>query len=90
MDTDKVKIYGARVRVDSMSKDAQIEGAEKEKMRQKRKLFADAGILAIEHADFDGIEGLVLVTGGEIASTFDNPETVKLGHRKLIEEIMNG
>lgn len=112
MDTDKVKIYGARVRVDSMSKVAEIEGAEKEKMREKvqkiiahgincfvnrqliynfpEELFADAGILAIEHADFDGIERLALVTGGEIASTFDNPESVKLGHCKLIEEIMIG
>lgn len=112
MDTDKVKIYGARVRVDSMSKVAEIEGAEKEKMREKvqkiiahgincfvnrqliynfpEELFADAGILAIEHADFDGIERLALVTGGEIASTFDNPESVKLGHCQLIEEIMIG
>lgn len=112
MDTDKVKIYGARVRVDSMSRVAEIEGAEKEKMREKVKkiighgincfvnrqliynfpeeLFADAGILAIEHADFDGIERLALVTGGEIASTFDNPESVKLGYCKLIEEIMIG
>ncbi|KAL2920818.1 T-complex protein 1 subunit beta [Bienertia sinuspersici] len=112
MDTDKVKIYGARVRVDSMAKVAEIEGAEKEKMREKVKkiighgincfvnrqliynfpeeLFADAGVLAIEHADFDGIERLALVTGGEIASTFDNPESVKLGECKLIEEIMIG
>ncbi|KAH0462603.1 hypothetical protein IEQ34_010178 [Dendrobium chrysotoxum] len=112
MDTDKVKIYGARVRVDSMAKVAEIEGAEKEKMREKvqkiiahgincfinrqliynfpEELFADAGILAIEHADFEGIERLALVTGGEIASTFDNPESVKLGHCKLIEEIMIG
>ena len=28
--------------------------------------------------------------GGEIASTFDNPDKVKLGHCKLIEEIMIG
>ncbi|WVY99602.1 hypothetical protein V8G54_025672 [Vigna mungo] len=112
MDTDKVKIYGARVRVDSMARVAQIETAEKEKMREKvqkiighgincfvnrqliynfpEELFADAGILAIEHADFDGIERLALVTGGEIASTFDNPESVKLGHCDLIEEIMIG
>lgn len=112
MDTDKVKIYGARVRVDSMAKVAEIEGAEKDKMREKVKkiighgincfvnrqliynfpeeLFADAGVLAIEHADFDGIERLALVTGGEIASTFDNPESVKLGQCKLIEEIMIG
>ncbi|XP_042057290.1 T-complex protein 1 subunit beta [Salvia splendens] len=112
MDTDKVKIYGARVRVDSMAKVAEIEVAEKEKMREKvqkiinhgincfvnrqliynfpEELFADAGVLAIEHADFDGIERLALVTGGDIASTFDNPESVKLGQCKLIEEIMIG
>ncbi|AQK89673.1 Putative TCP-1/cpn60 chaperonin family protein [Zea mays] len=112
MDTDKVKIYGAQVRVDSMSKVADIEAAEKQKMREKvqkiiahgincfinrqliynfpEELFADAGILAIEHADFEGIERLALVTGGEIASTFDNPDSVKLGHCKVIEEIMIG
>ena len=26
-------------------------------------LFADKGVMAIEHADFDGIERLALVTG---------------------------
>ncbi len=26
-------------------------------------LFADAGIMSIEHADFDGVERLALVTG---------------------------
>jgi T-complex protein 1 subunit beta len=53
-------------------------------------LFADSGITAIEHADFDGVERLALVTGGEIASTFDHPELVKLGHCDLIEEIIIG
>jgi T-complex protein 1 subunit beta len=43
-----------------------------------------------EHADFDGIENLALVLGGEIVSTFDDPENVKLGSCKLIEEIMIG
>lgn len=112
MDTDKVKIYGARVRVDAMQKVADIEAAEKLKMKSKveniiahgincfvnrqliynypEELFADAGVMAIEHADFDGIERLALVTGGEITSTFNNPETVKLGRCKLIEEIMIG
>ena len=112
MDTDKVKIYGARVRVDGMQKVADIEKAEKEKMKEKcekilahdiscfinrqliynypEEIFADAGVMAIEHADFDGIERLALVTGGEIVSTFDSPELVKLGHCKLIEEIMIG
>lgn len=50
-------------------------------------LFADAGIMAIEHADFDGIERLALVTGGEIVSTFDNPELVKLGRCDVIEQV---
>ena len=32
----------------------------------------------------------LLPAGGEIASTFDKPEAVKLGSCKLIEEIMIG
>merc|ERR1719336_635017 len=50
-------------------------------------LFADKGVMAIEHADFDGIERLALVTGGEIVSTFGNPELVKLGKCDLIEQV---
>lgn len=53
-------------------------------------LFADAGIMAIEHADFEGVERLALVTGGEIASTFDDPESVKIGRCDLIEEVIIG
>lgn len=112
MDTDKIKIYGAKVKVDSMLKVADIEKAEKEKMREKcqkiidhgincfinrqliynfpEEIFADAGVMAIEHADFDGIERLALVLGGDIVSTFDTPKDVKLGSCKLIEEIMIG
>jgi len=52
--------------------------------------FADRGIMAIEHADFDGVERLAKVLGSEIVSTFDHPELVKLGSCKLIEEIMIG
>lgn len=112
MDTDKIKIFGSRVRVDSMQKVAEIEAAEKDKMKAKvdrivghgincfvnrqliynypEQLFADAGVMAIEHADFDGVERLAAVTGGEIVSTFDHPELVKVGHCDLIEEIMIG
>merc|ERR1712000_765010 len=53
-------------------------------------LFTDAGIMSIEHADFDGIERLALVTGGEIASTFDHPDQVKLGQCDTIEEVIIG
>jgi T-complex protein 1 subunit beta len=35
MDYDKIKIYGTRVKVDSMDKVAEIEIAEKEKMATK-------------------------------------------------------
>ena len=67
---------------------ADIEKAEKEKMRHKveniisqglncfvnrqliynfpEEIFADAGVMAIEHADFDGIERLALVTGDRL------------------------
>jgi T-complex protein 1 subunit beta len=100
MDTDKIKVFGAKVKVDSIAKVADIELAEKEKMKDKvdlilkhninvfinrqliynypEQLFGDAGVMAIEHADFDGIERLALVTGGEIVSTFGNPEKVSI------------
>mmetsp|Transcript_29274 Transcript_29274/g.44278 ORF Transcript_29274/g.44278 Transcript_29274/m.44278 type:complete len:487 (+) Transcript_29274:519-1979(+) len=112
MDTDKIKIYGSRVRVDSMNKVAEIEEAEKTKMRQKcdkimahgcnvfinrqliynlpESIFAENGIMAIEHADFDGVERLAAVTGGEVVSTFEHPELVTLGECDVIEEIMIG
>lgn len=112
MDSDKIKVFGSRVKVDSVAKVAELELAEKEKMKDKvelilkhninvfvnrqliynypEQLFADAGVMAIEHADFDGVERLALVTGGEIVSTFGNPDKVRLGQCDLIEEIMIG
>lgn len=112
MDTDKIKIFGARVKVDSTGKLGELEKAEREKMKQKverikshgincfvnrqliynwpEQLFADAGIMSIEHADFDGVERLALVTGGDITSTFDHPENVKLGKCDVIEEVIIG
>jgi len=112
MDTDKVKVFGSRVRVESVAKIAEMETAEKEKMKDKvnkilshninvfinrqliynypEQLFADAKVMAIEHADFEGIERLALVLGGEICSTFDTPEAVKYGTCDVIEEIMIG
>lgn len=112
MDTDKIKVFASRVKVDSVSKVAELELAEKEKMKDKvnmilshkinvfinrqliynypEQLFADANVMAIEHADFDGIERLALVTGGEIVSTFGHPDQVKLGSCELIEEVMIG
>ena len=91
----QVKIYGARVRVDGMAKVAEIEAAEKEKMKGKvdkilahgincfinrqliynypEELFSEAGVMAIEHADFDGIERLALVTGGWFYPTHPPP-----------------
>merc|ERR1712173_65390 len=109
MDTDKIKVFGSRVKVDSIAKVGELELAEKEKMAEKvdmickhginvfinrqliynypEQLFADKGVMAIEHADFDGIERLALVTGGEIVSTFGNPELVKIGKCDLIEQV---
>lgn len=112
MDTDKIKIFGAKIKVDAISKVAELELAEKEKMKDKvakicahdinvfinrqliynypEQLFGDAGIMAIEHADFEGVERLALVLGGEIVSTFDTPDSVRLGRCDLIEEIIIG
>ncbi|CAM9384829.1 unnamed protein product, partial [Discosporangium mesarthrocarpum] len=112
MDTDKIKIYGSRVRVDSMNKACGPGEAEKQKMRNKCKkiidhginvfinrqliynfpeqIFAEAGVMAIEHADFEGVERLAAVTGGATASTFDHPEMAALGECKRIEEVMIG
>ena len=112
MDTDKIKIFGSKVRVDQVSKVAEIEKAEKDKMKGKvekivnhginvfinrqliynypEQLFADAGVMAIEHADFEGIERLAKVLGGEIVSTFDHPEKVKLGSCQVIKECIIG
>jgi T-complex protein 1 subunit beta len=53
-------------------------------------LFADAGISSIEHADFEGVERLALVTGAEIASTFEDASQIRIGLCDLIEEVMIG
>ena len=112
MDSDKIKIHSTRVRVDSIAKVAEIEEAEKAKMRAKvakilrhkpdvfisrqliynypEQLLTDAGVSSIEHADFEGIERLAAVLGGDIVSTFDTPEAVRLGECERIEEVMIG
>lgn len=50
-------------------------------------IFTENGIMAIEHADFDGIERLAAVTGGEVVSTFDRPDLVTMGECDVIEEV---
>lgn len=112
MDTDKIKIYGARVKVESLSKVAEIEEAEKAKMAQKvericdhgisvfinrqliynypEEIFARRGVMAIEHADFEGTERLAAVLGAEICSTFERPDLATLGGCDLVDEIMIG
>ena len=112
MDHDKIKIMGSKVKVDSMTAIAEIEEAEKKKMKVKvdkilahrpnvfinrqliynypEQLMAEAGVMVIEHADFDGIERLSAVLGSDILSTFDDPENAVLGTCGVIEEIMIG
>lgn len=53
-------------------------------------LLADAGVMVIEHADFDGIERLSAVLGSDILSTFDDPEGGILGTCDSITEVMIG
>merc|ERR1712199_133987 len=95
MDADKIKIFGARVRVNSIGEVAKLETAEKQKMKAKcdsiissglnvfinrqliynypEQIFADANVMAIEHADFDGVARLANCLDAEIASTFADP-----------------
>lgn len=112
MDTDKIKIFGSRVKVDSLEAVQEIENAEKDKMKKKvekicatgcnvfinrqlvynypEELFKKAGVVVIEHSDFDGTERLAAVLGGDIVSTFDDPKKITLGTCDKIEEIMIG
>jgi len=112
MDHDKIKIMGSKVKVDSMTAIAEIEEAEKRKMKAKvdkilqhrpdvfinrqliynypEQLLADAGVMVIEHADFDGVERLSAVLGSDILSTFEDHEGAVLGTCGVIEEIMIG
>lgn len=112
MDTDKIKIHSATVKVDSVAKLAEIEKQERKKMKMKvekilkhdinvfinrqliynlpEQIFTQNGVMSIEHADFEGVERLALVLGGDIVSSFDHPENVTLGHADLIEEIIIG
>ena len=100
MDSDKIKIFGSKVRVDSMMKVAEIEKILAHKpdvfinrqliYNYPEQLLAEKGVMVIEHADFDGTERLAAVLGADILSTFDNPDKAKLGTCGLIEEIMIG
>jgi len=112
MDTDKIKIFGAKVKVDSISQLAEVESAEKGKMKAKcekimkhdvncfinrqliynypEEIFANNGIMAIEHADFEGIERLAKALGADVLSTFDETDRVRYGFAGRIEETMIG
>lgn len=112
MDTDKIKIFGAKVRVDSISQLAEVEASEKDKMKSKcmkiikhgvscfinrqliynypEEIFAQHGIMAIEHADFEGVERLAKALGADVLSTFDETDRVNYGYAERIDEVMIG
>ena len=112
MDADKIKVFGARVKAESTAQVAEMERAEREKMRAKvdairahgvdvfvnrqliynwpEQLFADAGIMAIEHADFEGVERLAFATGALVTSVFDDPQGAVLGYADVVEEVLVG
>jgi hypothetical protein len=57
-------------------------------------LLAEKGVMVIEHADFDGIERLAAVTGGDIISTFDSSaglinQPIQLHHSELEQAVPN-
>lgn len=119
MDTDKIKISGAQVSVQSVKELSRIEEAERERMQEKVNLitkseneidvfinrqimydyflhlFKEKNVVAIEHADFDGVERLANVLGGKIMSTFESLndclgtcekiENIKIGENRMIK-----
>merc|ERR1719503_472211 len=99
MDTDKVKIYGAKVKVDSIAKVAEIENAEKQKMLAKVDRILDHKcnvfinrqlIYNLPEQKFADNGVMSIELDSDIVSTFDTPEKVKLGECELIEEVMIG
>ena len=112
MDADKIKIFGAKVSVNSLATLEEIEREEKLKMRDKvnkilahgidcfinrqliynypEELFAQAGVMAIEHADFEGVERLAKALGADLLSTFDDLSNVTYGYAASIDEVMVG
>ena len=112
MDADKIKLFGAKVKVDSINTLAEIEAAEKAKMRSKveaicahnidcfinrqliynypEELFAQRGVMAIEHADFEGVERLARALGADVLSTFEVSPNIRYATVGRIDEIMIG
>ena len=58
MDTDKIKIYGARVKVTSLAKVAEIEAAEKEKMEAQELMpLVKAELMTVDWSQHCGANG---------------------------------
>ena len=87
MDYDKIKIYGSRVNVDSVEKFAEIEQAEKEKMKNKvdKILAYGCDIFINRQLIYNYPEQLMADKG-----TFDSPEQAVLGTCEKVEEMMIG
>lgn len=112
LDTDKIKIFGAKINVNSISKLSDIEEAERNRMREKidricsvpikvfinrqliydypLELFREKGVIAIEHADFDGVERLTKFLGGRIMSTFDKLDDEHFGSCTKVANVLIG
>ncbi|CAF1482423.1 unnamed protein product [Rotaria sordida] len=51
-------------------------------------LFAEKGVMTIEHADFEGLKRLAQILDADIVSTLDTPDEIRLGKCILIEEVI--
>ncbi|CAF4454050.1 unnamed protein product, partial [Rotaria sp. Silwood2] len=51
-------------------------------------LFAEKGVMTIEHADFEGFKRLAQILDADIVSTLDTPDEIRLGKCILIEEVI--
>ncbi|BEI84250.1 hypothetical protein CcaverHIS002_0408540 [Cutaneotrichosporon cavernicola] len=97
MDTDKIKIFGARVRVDGTGKLAELERAERDKMKAKVQSIAAHGITCFVNRQliYNYPESLLAEQGimSIEHADFEGVERlalVKIGRCDVIEEIMIG
>merc|ERR1739838_646526 len=89
MDTDKIKVFGSKIAVESTAKVAELELAEKEKMKSKvnKILNHNINVFFNRQLIYNYPEQLFADAG---VMAIDHPELVKLGHCDVIEECIVG
>lgn len=88
MDTDKIKVFGSHVRVDSMAKIAEMEVAEKEKMQDKvnKILKHNANVFINRLVAVSSVHITLILELNEKVSTFNKFSPFFLSEQHLLQE----